>query len=247
MRAKECKDYHILAQKLAFSAAGTHFLQEALTHPTYWEGAKDNMPHNQRMEFFGDAILSFVIAEYLYLQFPKKQEGDLTRMRAFLVCEASLAKAAAALDLGAYLFLGKGCDNNSDRQRPSILADAFEAVIGALYLDQGIAGASKFILTSLLHEELDWNKVIQEDNKSRLQSFVQQYGEDPLEYRIEKEWGPDHEKSFLVTVYYKGSKLANGEGNSKKEAEQKAAGFAYKNRKRWKALLGNGLGNGQIS
>ena len=237
MRNNGQKDYHILAQQLQFTPEGEKYLKEALTHPTYWEGAKENTNHNQRLEFFGDAILGLVMAEYLFLHFPKRQEGELTRMRASLVCEGSLAKAAQAIALGDYLFLGKGCENNGDRQRPSILADAFEAVIGAIYLDRGLEGARSFILQALLGEEPDWSKINQEDNKSHLQSFVQQFGEDPLEYRVEKEWGPDHEKLFLVAVCYKGKKLAEGEGSSKKEAEQQAAGIAYKNRKQWKNLL----------
>ncbi|WP_406678281.1 ribonuclease III [Moorella sp. ACPs] len=201
---------------------GLESLNTALTHPTY--AYEHQLSHdNQRLEFLGDAVLGLVITTYLYREFPHLPEGDLTRMRAAIVCEASLAKVARQIDLGELLLLGQGEENSGGRQRSSNLADALEAVIGSLYLAGGLKTAQDFILqifTPAL-EVLKDTSVI--DSKSALQELIQKRGPDNVTYKILEEWGPDHAKHYKAGVFFQNRLLATGEGHSKKEAEQEAA------------------------
>ncbi|MEN6326569.1 MAG: ribonuclease III [Syntrophomonas sp.] len=194
----------------------------ALTHPSYAQ-EKNAVSNNQRLEFLGDAVLNFVVAEYLYNSFNKKAEGELTKIRARVVCEKALNEVATCLNLGQYLMLGKGEEMSGGRNRRSILADAVEAVIGAIYLDQGFDAARSFVLARLENLIKETANGDYHDYKSRLQELVQGKDKDNVSYTILEESGPAHAKTFVTGVFYKEHLLASGEGKSKKEAEQNAA------------------------
>jgi len=202
-------------------------LLAALTHPTYVFENKTNRPHNQRLEFLGDAVLGMIVAEYLYKNFPDKPEGDLTKMRAGLVCESALAENARRLNLGEYLLLGRGEEISGGRKRQSILADSYEAVVGAIYLDCGLEAARNFVIRDLKIQLSEESMRAYKDYKTLLQELIQKYHTENVSYSILEETGPDHDKRFLAGVYFKGKLLAKGSGKSKKEAEQEAAKFAY--------------------
>lgn len=210
--------------------AGLHFadwrlLRQALTHSSYANECRQKpVDHNERLEFLGDAVLDLIISERLYALLAHLPEGELTKARAFVVCETTLAKAAVKLQLGAVLCLGRGEEVTGGRQRASILADAFEAVIGALYLDGGIEAARGFVLTQLepfLRKVQDGR--YGKDYKTLLQETVQRQGEVSIQYEIVTASGPDHNKSFDAVVEINGARLGCGSGKSKKEAEQQAA------------------------
>lgn len=197
-------------------------LSQALTHSSYAnEKHMKKGSDNERLEFLGDAVLEIVSSEFLYLNYPKLPEGDLTKMRASLVCEPTLAFCTRQLNLGDYLLLGKGEDMTGGRKRKSILSDALEAVIGAIYLDGGFASAKefilKFILTDIEHKQLFY------DSKTILQEIVQEKGNQPVEYVLIAEEGPDHNKSFTVEARVNGRLMGTGTGHTKKAAEQAAA------------------------
>jgi ribonuclease-3 len=206
-----------LEQKLGHVFRDKTLLDTALTHTSYANEARRRLPSNERLEFLGDSVLSFVVAEYMYGQKPPLPEGELTRRRAALVCEPALAGFAGQIGLGAHLRLGKGEEMNGGRQRPSILADAFEAVIAALYLDGGIDAARGFILP-FVH-----TGAAEEDYKTRLQEVVQQNPHQYVRYQVTGEDGPDHNKRFTVQVYLNADCVGTGTGHSKKLAEQQAA------------------------
>jgi len=213
-------------------------LDQALTHPTYvFENKGRPLVHNQRLEFLGDAILGLVVADHLFRCHGALPEGELTKMRAALVCEASLADRGRALDLGRYLLLGRGEDLSGGRERPSNLADAFEAVLGAIYLDRGYPEAAAFIAGQMAATMSALKPGHYGDYKTTLQELVQGHGEESVSYRIIGESGPDHQKLFLAGVYYRGSLLAQGSGGNKKEAEQKAAQAAIDCLGQWRHLL----------
>ncbi len=194
----------------------------ALTHPSYAQES-NSITNNQRLEFLGDAVLNFVDAEYLYTHYPQHAEGELSKIRARVVCEPALSKVASQLNLGQYLLLGKGEEKSGGRNRQSILADAMEAVIGAVYLDQGYETAPRFILK---HLEEDIKKTAAGDHydyKSRLQELVQGKNRDNVSYSILEETGPAHDRTFVAGVFYQDRLLATGVGHSKKEAQQSAA------------------------
>lgn len=194
----------------------------ALTHPSYSQ-ERSTVANNQRLEFLGDAVLNMAAAEYLYIHFSNKAEGELTKIRARVVCEKALVMVAGVLNLGSYLLLGRGEDMSGGRRRKSILADATEAVIGAIYLDQGYEAARDFTLKYLREFIEDTARGDYYDYKSRLQELVQAKNKDNVSYSIVEEYGPAHAKTFVIGVYYKGRLLATGTGKSKKEAEQSAA------------------------
>lgn len=228
---------NILAD-MGISFRNDNLLIQALTHPTYvFEHKKQKLFHNQRLEFLGDAVLGLIMGEYLYQHFPKKPEGDLTKMRAALVCEGSLAERAKALNLGKYLFLGRGEELSGGRERNSVLADAFEAFVGAIYLDCGLEAAKRFLINQLSEtvECLDLTDF--GDYKTMLQEFVQKYDDEGVSYSVLDESGPDHQKQFIAGVKYRDRLLAKGLGNSKKEAEQKAAQAALKTVEMWQKHL----------
>jgi len=200
----------------------TGLLTKALTHPSFSQ-ENNGAENNQRLEFLGDAILNLVVAEYLYKNYPNKPEGDLTRIRAKVVCEKALVEVATAMKVGEYIFLGRGEELSGGRKRNSILADTVEAVVGAIYLDQGLGFTRNFILRHLtprIQEVAEGNFY---DYKSRLQELVQSRSRDNVTYAILEESGPAHDKTFVAGVFFQHKLLARGVGKSKKEAEQNAA------------------------
>ena len=201
-------------------------LQNALTHSSYAnEQWHDSLKSNERLEFMGDSILGMVVAEHLYRTQPNRPEGDLTRMRADMVCERSLAEIAKKLDLGSHLMLGKGEELSGGRNRPSILADAVESVIAACFLDGGMAPAEDFIQKFVLCN-VPVSAMKNTDYKTALQELVQQKKNQQLTYRLVGESGPDHDKQFLVELSLNGTVVGKGVGTSKKRAEQDAARVA---------------------
>ena len=198
-------------------------LQNALAHSSYAnERWHDSLKSNERLEFLGDSILGMVVAEYLYRNFPDRPEGDLTRMRADMVCERSLAMIAERIDLGKHLLLGNGEESSGGRPRDSILADAVESVIAACFLAGGMDPARKFIEGFVL-TDVPVRKLRNADYKTALQELVQQKKNQVLSYALVEESGPDHDKHFVVQVSLNGAVVGTGEGRSKKKAEQDAA------------------------
>ena len=206
-----------LQQVLHYQFKNPALLRIALTHTSYANESKVPATHNERLEFLGDSVLSVVAADYLFHQ-SDRPEGELTRMRASLVSEDALFQFASEIKLGEYLRLGHGEELGGGRTRPSVVSDAFEAVIAALYLDGGLEAARRFILPFLSE-----GKTAEEDYKTRLQEVVQQDPGAKLTYVVEDETGPDHAKQFTVGVFCNGKRLAGGVGRSKKAAEQHAA------------------------
>ena len=210
------------------AAIGYHFnnitlLQNALAHSSYAnERWHDSLKSNERLEFLGDSILGMVVAEYLYRNFPDRPEGDLTRMRADMVCERSLAQVAERIDLGKHLLLGNGEETGGGRKRDSILADAVESVIAACFLDGGMESARNFINTFVL-TNVPVKKLQNVDYKTALQELVQQKKNQVLSYALVGESGPDHDKRFEVELTLNGQVVGHGIGSSKKRAEQDAA------------------------
>ena len=214
-----------LEEKLGYRFKNRALLENALQHSSYAnEHRGAGMRSNERLEFLGDAVLGVVTADYLYKKHPDLPEGDLTRIRAALVCEQSLHEVAQKLDLGSYLKLGKGEEAGGGRHRPSILADATEAVFAAVYLDGGITAASALIHRVLLDVERE--EVVEErrrDYKTLLQERVQRQAGQELTYCMVREEGPDHAKTFITEVRLNGTAIGEGSGHSKKESEQMAA------------------------
>ena len=196
----------------------------ATTHSSYSNEAKDGVDCNERLEFLGDSVLSFVTSRYLYENFPNLPEGEMSRIRASAVCEKTLCSIAKRIDLGAYLRLGHGEECQNGRNRPSILADAFEALLAAIYLDGGIEPVRKFLLP-IISAEID--TIVESgadiDYKTALQQFVQQERGSLLEYKTVNESGPAHDKTFYVEVHLNGNVIGRGSGHSKRKAEQNAA------------------------
>ena len=198
-------------------------LQNALTHSSYAnERWHDSLMSNERLEFLGDSILGMVVAEYLYRNFANRPEGELTRMRADMVCESSLARIAEQVNLGKHLLLGHGEEQGGGRNRPSILADAVESVIAASFLDGGMAAAEGLIRRFVLCN-VPVSKLKNLDYKTSLQELVQQKKNQQLSYQLTGESGPDHDKEFFVDVLLNGAVVGKGTGSSKKRAEQDAA------------------------
>lgn len=211
-----------LEEKLHYHFKNWDLLITALTHSSYANEAKAPTKYNERLEFLGDSVLSLVVANYLF-RHSTRPEGELSRMRASLVSEEALFQFAKEIDLGAYLRLGRGEELGGGRERPSVVSDAFEAVIAALYLDGGMEAARSFILPFITE-----GKTAEEDYKTKLQEVIQQNPEDKLSYAVTGESGPAHDKRFEVTVLLNGSAMAAGTGRSKKAAEQQAAKAALR-------------------
>ena len=213
-------EYEALERVLGHTFQNRALLETALTHTSFANEARHGTKHNERLEFLGDSVLSIVVAEYLFTH-SSLPEGDLTRMRASLVCEAALFTFAQKIGLGRWLRLGHGEEMGGGRTRPSVVSDAFEAVIAALYLDGGIDAARAFILpfvTSALTKQS-----AEEDYKTKLQEVVQQNPSERLRYVVASQTGPDHDKHFVVEVHLNSNCIGSGEGHSKKQAEQAAA------------------------
>ena len=198
------------------------FLEVALTHSSYANEVKHQLNYNERQEFLGDAVLSIIVSDYLFNNYTVP-EGELTKLRAAIVCEKSLDVMANKIHLGEYLRLGRGEEMTGGRTRPSIIADAFEALIAAIYLDSGIESARAFVLpfvTEMLEHE---DSLSFKDYKTILQEIIQQNPEEKLVYKLVGEKGPDHDKRFVVDVMLNSNVIGKGEGRSKKNAEQMAA------------------------
>ncbi len=208
----------VFEQNIQYTFKDKSLLNLALTHSSYANESKSHIAYNERLEFLGDAVLQLVTSEKLYKENPNMPEGKMSKTRAALVCEDALANYSKQIALGSFMFLGKGEENTGGRERPSILADAFEALIGAIFLDGGIAPAKKFILRFLNDKNLHL-----QDYKTLLQEIIQQNPGERLSYIVVKEEGPDHDKSFTVEVHLNSNPIGSGEGKSKKAAEQQAA------------------------
>lgn len=215
-------DLNEFQSKIGYTFKNRHLLEQALTHSSY-ANEKHMKKHsdNERLEFLGDAVLEIVSSEFLFINYPQKPEGELTKLRASIVCEPTLALCTKPLDLGKYLRLGRGEDHTGGRKRKSILSDALEAVIGAIYLDGGFTNAKEFVLRFIM-TDIE-NKQLFYDSKTILQEIVQEKGTHLVEYRLIKEEGPDHNKSFTVDVLVSGQVMGTGVGHTKKAAEQEAA------------------------
>ena len=212
-----------LEKSIGYSFRNITLLQNALAHSSYAnERWHDSLKSNERLEFLGDSILGMVVAEYLYQTFPNRPEGELTRMRADMVCEQALAVVAGKLELGRHLLLGHGEEQGGGRNRDSILADAVESIIAASFLDGGMDAAKSFIQRFILCE-VPTNKFHNRDYKTALQELVQQKKNQILRYELLGETGPDHNKRFEVAVYLNELQVGQGTGSSKKRAEQLAA------------------------
>lgn len=216
-----------LERKLGYEFREFSLLENALRHSSFANESKNpKITSNERLEFLGDSILGFVTAKYLYQHFPDMPEGSMTKLRAELVCEHALHAVALELELGNELRLGKGEELSGGRERPSILADAVESLIAAMFLDGGIEAAERFILERILNALDKGLPVRDTDNKTRLQELVQHRPGQVLSYAVTGESGPDHKKEFMVSVTLNGEVVGSGTGHTKKEAEQAAAGDA---------------------
>ena len=220
--------YTELEQGLGYCFRNKNLLKNALTHSSYANERRDGRADNERLEFLGDSILGFVTADFLYERFPQQPEGDLTRLRADLVCERNLARCAAKVDLGKFLLLGHGEDHGGGRQRDSIVSDAMESVLAAAYLDGGFE-AAKGIIHRLILSELPTGRPGNFDYKTMLQELVQREKDQILTYELIGQSGPDHDKVFTVEVQLNGKAVGRGDGRSKKKAEQAAAHEGVKN------------------
>ena len=218
-----------LQQRLGYQFRDEGLLRLALTHPSIAHEQNESSPHNQRLEFLGDAILGAVLSQQLYEKFPEADEGLLTKSRAKLVNAATLTGHGRMLDLGVHMILSRGEENTGGRTRPSILADAFEALLGAIYLDGGFVAVRDFILREFTNDyaELALPAGI-ENPKGELQEFLQATSPVAPVYQLISAVGPDHDRDFVCAVLHDGAELAQGTGKSKKAAESEAALAALK-------------------
>ena len=217
----------VLEEKIGYKFKNRDFLMEALTHSSFANERHGKIKCNERMEFLGDAVLSIISANFLFRRFPDMPEGDLSKLRSSLVCTQSLSDFARQISLGDSLFLGKGESNTGGADRPSILENAFEALIAAIYLDGGMESAEKFVL-SFLKPAVETHHINFKDYKTTLQEVVQQNPDENVNYVLTGEKGPDHNKTFEVEVHLNSNVIGKGEGRSKKSAEQAAAKEALK-------------------
>lgn len=219
-----------LERELNLNFNNKSLLENALTHRSYLNEHKEVKFSNERLEFLGDAVLQFLSSRYLYEKFPNSPEGDLTNYRASLVCAPSLAEVSLKLGLGEHLFLSRGEEESGGRKREYILANTFEALLGALFLDQGMEECRKLVEENLLPkiDEVLENQTYK-DYKSRFQEYSQEKYNQTPEYKEVASWGPDHNKIFVMGVYIGEKGLGKGEGSSKQKAEQEAAHNALVN------------------
>ena len=216
-----------LEKKIGYRFSDFSYLEHAMRHSSYCNEQKmDRFMNNERLEFLGDAVLELVTSEFLYLNYPKMPEGEATRNRASMVCEQTLALCAKEIDLGSYLYLGKGEDHTGGRERASVISDALEALIGAIYLDGGFTSAKEFVERFILNgiEE----KQLFFDSKTIFQEMMQSITTEPIHYKMVGEEGPDHCKTFTVELFVGDRSAGIGSGKSKKAAEQAAAYDAIK-------------------
>ena len=223
--------YELLEKKIGYTFKDKNLIKTALTHSSY---AYEQKSHkiicecNERLEFLGDSVLSLVVSDYLFERFSKKAEGELTKIRATLVCTRSLSTFANKIELGSYLFLGKG-EEATGRTNVKILENAFEALLASIYLDSnGKEAVAKFLIPIVEEELLTMGDDISHDYKTALQQFVQAIGNDRIQYICINEFGPDHDKTFEVEVKINSNVVGSGKGKTKREAEQMAAKEALK-------------------
>lgn len=222
-------DLNAFEEKIGYTFKNKELLKTALTHSSY--ANENKLPHdNERLEFLGDSVLGFVTAEYLFEEYKSRPEGVLTKLRAAVVCEKSLFRFSEKISLGEFILIGRGEEHTGGRNRPSILSDAFEAVIAAMYLDGGMEVVKPYILSFI--KEAVKREASFKDNKSLLQEEIQRTKGNILSYEETGESGPDHDKRFTFVVKLNGEIVGSGEGRSKKEAEQAAAGDALLNLKK---------------
>lgn len=214
--------YQELENGLGYIFRDKKLLENALTHSSFANEHRGGLTSNERLEFLGDSILGLVVADYLYHTYPDKPEGDLTRIRADLVCERNLAKAAGGIRLGEFLLLGHGEDHGGGRKRDSIVSDAMESVIAAAYLDGGFE-AAKSIIDRLILTDIPKGRPGNFDYKTMFQELVQREKDQIISYALVGEEGPDHDKVFRIQVSLNGEAVGHGTGRSKKKAEQAAA------------------------
>ncbi len=212
-----------LEEKIGYKFNNRDLLINALSHSSYANETHCAGGSNERLEFLGDAVLSIIVADYLYENFKSMPEGELTKLRASLVCEKTLCEFSKQLEIGKHLKLGKGEMRGGGNERPSILADAFEAVLAAIYLDGGMECAKSHVMRFILPEIKNHDSEAFKDYKTSLQEVVQRNPEERLTYILIAESGPDHQKSFTVEVHLNSNVIGTGTGSSKKHAEQAAA------------------------
>ena len=217
-----------VAEKLGYKFKNINLLKNALTHSSYANEVRGGFSSNERLEFLGDSVLSVIVSDYIYKQYPNMPEGELTKLRASLVCEKSLCGFSRELHIGRFLMLGKGEDKGGGRERDSILADAFEAVLAAIYLDGGMEAARKHVMRFVLRELKHTDDEVFKDYKTALQEIIQRNPEESVTYILTGENGPDHDKSFTVEVRLNSNVIGTGTGKNKKQAEQMAAKQALK-------------------
>ena len=223
----QVKDIEEFQDIIGYQFVDLRLLERALTHSSYAnEHRLSKFENNERLEFLGDAVLEIITSEFLFRQYHEMLEGELTKFRASIVCEPTLANFSREINLGDYLLLGKGEDNSGGRLRSSVLSDAVEALIGAIYLDGGLEEARIFVESTLL-KDVEKRKLFV-DSKTHLQEIIQKNSDQSVEYLIVSEKGPDHSKLFEVIAVHLGETIGHGFGRSKKSAEQEAAFDAIK-------------------
>lgn len=229
MQNGESNELDKLLNQIGIKFHNTKLLQQAFIHRSYLNEIKESMSSNERLEFLGDAILSFIISTHLFEQRPNDEEGDLTNLRSYIVKTKSLAEAAQNLHLGDYLKLSKGEEISGGRNNIQLLANTFESLIGAVFLDQGLEETRKFIAENLLPLfEKEVKSGPPKDAKSELQEVAQNQTKQSPDYKIVATSGPDHAKEFVIAVYVGGTEMGRGVGNSKQVAEEEAAAQALK-------------------
>ena len=222
-------DFRVLEESIGYFFKNKSLLKKALTHTSY--AYENKIESNEKLEFLGDSILEFISSKYIYNNYPKLKEGEMTKVRATVVCENSLYKVAKKHNFSDFLYLGKSQKSGTNDVRPAILADSVEAVIAAIYFDAGLDEAEKFIIENLKDEiKVASAHVGMKDYKTVLQEKLQIHGAVEIKYNIIKEVGPDHDKSFVAEVLCNGEVLAQGKGKNKKSAEMDAAKNALENK-----------------
>lgn len=230
------KELEKLEQLIGYQFQDRQLLIQALTHSSYLNEQRNRqspLADNERLEFFGDAIIEFLVSDYLFHRYTDTPEGDMTKLRASMVCEQSLALCSDKIQLGSFLYMGHGEDTSGGRQRPSVTSDAFEALTAAIYLDGGLAVTREFVQTHLLQVlqslgpiDPQGNPQLFFDAKTKLQEIAQRRGNVKLSYELISEEGPSHNKVFTTAVYLEGEEIGRGSGHSKKAAQQEAAARA---------------------
>lgn len=216
-------DFTEFEKKIGYTFKNKELLHEALSHSSHANEVKRGRHSNERLEFLGDSVLSIVVSKHLFTHFKHLPEGELTKIRASLVCEKALFEFSKKIDLGKHILLGKGEENSGGRERPSIVSDAFEAVIAAVFLDGGMEAAEKYVLSFIPKNiEATGSKSLH-DYKTMLQEIIQKNPEERVEYVLADQTGPDHDRKFVVQVRLNSNVIGTGEGHSKKQAEQAAA------------------------